>query len=170
MRINRVPKKLWKMTMGDLLAQAEGPDVIKAAAARKLVGDVKRLRFVVCDQNTRQITHTYTVPELTTTKTKSARLLRRSVLRRSPPLRLRPRHENECHHRQFPNQATCRRPRLNNNPTTPHHLVPPRHRQIVQPLPSNEPSNPREHERQYRNHGQSHVRQPGHPSRPPAQE
>lgn len=47
MRINRVPKKLWKMTMGDLLAQTEGADVVEAATARKLVGDVKRLRFVL---------------------------------------------------------------------------------------------------------------------------
>jgi hypothetical protein len=50
MRINRIPKKLWKMTMADLLAQVEGRDVDAVLASfdgtRTLVGDVRRIRPV----------------------------------------------------------------------------------------------------------------------------
>lgn len=58
MRINRVPKKLWGATMGELLAQA-GPAVtgnssgpvstkLNAVAVKGFVEDVKRLRFFFC--------------------------------------------------------------------------------------------------------------------------
>ncbi|KAI5850347.1 Borealin N terminal-domain-containing protein [Morchella snyderi] len=51
MRINRVPKKLWDVTMGELLAQhgpvavTDGPVLAKlnSAAVKEFVGDVKRL-------------------------------------------------------------------------------------------------------------------------------
>ncbi|KAA8909013.1 Borealin N terminal-domain-containing protein [Sphaerosporella brunnea] len=47
MRINRIPKKFWKMTMADLLALAEGRDVSSAVAGvgglKKFVGDVRKL-------------------------------------------------------------------------------------------------------------------------------
>lgn len=48
MRINRVPKKAWKMTMGALLAQSEGRDAAIAAPVRKLVQDVQKLRYECC--------------------------------------------------------------------------------------------------------------------------
>lgn len=53
MRINRVPKKLWDVTMGELLAQ-HGPIAVadglvsaklNSAAVKEFVEDVKRLRF-----------------------------------------------------------------------------------------------------------------------------
>jgi hypothetical protein len=50
MRINRIPKKFWKMTIEDLLAQAEARDVAGALAcvggAKAFVGDVRRTRPV----------------------------------------------------------------------------------------------------------------------------
>lgn len=53
MRINRVPKKLWDVTMGELLAQ-HGPVAIpggpvsaklNTSAVKGFVEDIKRLRF-----------------------------------------------------------------------------------------------------------------------------
>jgi len=57
MRINRVPKKLWGMKMGDLLAQHSNKNKEPKAIMPKLgprgakgfVEDVKRLRFVHLD-------------------------------------------------------------------------------------------------------------------------
>jgi len=57
MRINRVPKKLWGMKMGDLLAQHANKNKEPKAILPKLgprgakgfVEDVKRLRFVHSD-------------------------------------------------------------------------------------------------------------------------
>ena len=40
MRINRVPKKMWKMTMGELLEQMEG------GTAKGFVKEVRNLRLV----------------------------------------------------------------------------------------------------------------------------
>lgn len=50
MRINRIPKKLWKITMADLLAQAEGRDLANSIAivggAKGFVDDIRRLRLI----------------------------------------------------------------------------------------------------------------------------
>ncbi|KAF8251434.1 hypothetical protein K440DRAFT_658830 [Wilcoxina mikolae CBS 423.85] len=47
MRINRIPKKFWKITMADLLAQAEGRDLASSTAivggAKGFVNDIRRL-------------------------------------------------------------------------------------------------------------------------------
>lgn len=59
MRINRVPKKLWGSTMGELLAQS-GPPVIaenssesistrlNVVTVQEFVEDLKQLRFSFC--------------------------------------------------------------------------------------------------------------------------
>ncbi|KAF8540910.1 hypothetical protein BDD12DRAFT_909075 [Trichophaea hybrida] len=47
MRINRIPKKFWKITMADLLAQAEGRDLASSTAiiggAKGFINDIRRL-------------------------------------------------------------------------------------------------------------------------------
>jgi hypothetical protein len=51
MRINRVPKKLWKMKMGDLITQAEGKDVATSMAGfggvKGFVDDIRSQRFAL---------------------------------------------------------------------------------------------------------------------------
>jgi hypothetical protein len=72
MRINRVPKKSWKMTMGELLAQSEGCDAIEAPAVRKLVEDVQKLRFVVVPPINHNVSLTLCVAIPSKNKTKTA--------------------------------------------------------------------------------------------------
>jgi len=50
MRITRIPKKLWKMTMAELLAQTEGRDVansmVASSGAKAFIEEVLGLRLV----------------------------------------------------------------------------------------------------------------------------
>ena len=46
MRINRIPRKLWTLTMAELLAQAEARELASVGGAKGFLGDVRRLRFV----------------------------------------------------------------------------------------------------------------------------